>query len=229
MEDDLVQPKGQSVSLEYLLMAEAQDLATGLRIQFLLERLNAYSQAARRQCDRVTETHLAAWRVFREGEPNPEFTRLMRHAVVEAHFYFIIWDAVRKCLDSIRKAGLNLTTPRELIRRYRTTLDAYSRARNHLEHYAERLPGMPKSSWEIVKTESGQRAAGHTASVGGWGFSFEGEHWEITPENADLLVRIVDEFCNGLRQELEPAFWNRLSEKPDEDPHPEVAAQELPK
>ena len=122
----------------------------------------------------------------------------------DAHFYFICWDSVAKALDSLRSNVAVLVTPREVWRRYRTTLANYTRARDHLEHYSERLPLGKRSTWVYESEDSIERVSGDPGAVRlGNVFTLNGEQWDVSLKSAKILKsrwQDPDEgSCGGMR------------------------------
>ena len=179
-----------------MLMSMDGHLADQIRMQLGLERIVTYFRAAERQQSRVDQ-----WLY------DPEIIRTQRTrfpldqgaALCETHFFFICWDSINKAMENLRQNCYGLKTPREVLKKYRSTLEKNSRARDHLEHLTERLPGQPRTDWRgdsnsLTGTVAGVRRDGS--------FVFQGEEWDITEASTHLLRSIVSEFVDGVHAEV---------------------------
>ncbi len=154
----------------------------------------------------------------------------------DAHFYFICWDAVAKELASLRSNKAGLLTPRKVWRKYRKSLERYQEARNHLEHYSERLPMGKHSEWRHGRADDprnrcdlsqdqsayyrcAQFAGGHVETLQGdpgavrlgARFTINGEEWDVSVAIAKILESLWEELVVGLRRETEVRFaaWEK--------------------
>jgi hypothetical protein len=100
----------------------------------------------------------------------------------------------------MRENVYGITAPRFVLKKYRTELAAYQRARNHLEHLPERYPGQTASDWKgdansITGTVAGIRRDGL--------FLFQEEEWDVTETSLATLRALVTEFIALARLEAE--------------------------
>ena len=132
--------------------------------------------------------------------------------VADAHFYFICWDSVANELDSLRSNAAGLTAPREVWRRYRTSLTKYMKARDHLEHYSERLPLGKRSTWMYESDDTIERVAGDPGAVRlGSVFTLNGEEWDVSPKSATILSSLCQDLDEAIRVETDTMFAAWLS------------------
>ena len=129
----------QHVNVNFLLAdaLEEEGSSTWLGINVALSRMEATLEAARRQRRRIT----GAQRRLRgalAGRKSP--TTPLGGIFSDVHFYVICWSRIAKLAGYVRditgwrRVGLT-------VRRYRRDLDQMVEARDHLEHFEERLPG----------------------------------------------------------------------------------------
>ena len=159
--------------------------------------LASYFEAARHQQRRI-QTAMKGQRVWRK----PTRERIFN----EVHFYLICWARIARLAKFIaartkfRKAGL-------VRRRYLTDLEQRREARDHLEHFEDRLPGGPK--------HGKLRVRGDLLNLLGDFLTYGGRKINIGPKSLALLKAMVNEFrmallfdCVG---ELHKADPNRLT------------------
>ena len=121
-------------AIGYLLSANKPDRQDGLRTAIAMSRIYAYLQAARHQV-RLIETY------EKRAVPKKAFySANMIQAFIHVHLYFICWAAIGRMIEAIRLCG-GLKGPNKVWKKYRRALESYSDARDHFEHYEERLPG----------------------------------------------------------------------------------------
>jgi len=124
-----------------------------------MSRIYAYLKAARQQV-RAIEA-LEKW-----ADPEKSsYSSAMIQAFIHAHLYFICWAAIGRMIEVIRR-GSGLEAPNKLWKKYRAVFEQYSDARDHFEHYEERLPGGKRSGTLINPTDYGSLHDG-SFSVGG--------------------------------------------------------------
>ena len=100
-----------------------------------LQQIQSYLRAAKRQQWRIERIRASTHKAMREGRP-----RRGEGLFADVHFYLICWARIDKCACFIR----NATRFKRLglvLRRYRSELKDRRDARDHLEHFEERVPG----------------------------------------------------------------------------------------
>jgi len=189
-------PEESVRNIERMLMSMDGHLADQVRLRFGLERVVEYLYAARMQQRRIDEY------LYTPSESPARASRFPTDrgaALCEAHFYFICWDSIYKVIENLRRTCYGLVTPREVLKRHRPSLEKYRHARDHLEHFPERLPGQKRTDWKgdsnsITGSVAGIRRDGM--------FVFQGEVWDVTQAGVDLLDIIVSEFIAGVLSEV---------------------------
>jgi hypothetical protein len=186
---------------------EAKGLPAKLRFQLALRRIEAYVQAAQVQAARLKAPITAYLKEVAVEDPTsmPEWPGAQLAA--DAHFYFICWDSVAKNLTTLRVNLAGLSTPRKVWRKYREPLERYRSARDHLEHYSERLPMGKHSHWKYEQTEGSEMVRGDPGAVRlGSIFTLNGEEWDVSPAGAAVLESLWEDLIDGLRVETELRF-----------------------
>jgi hypothetical protein len=190
---------------------------TNVRFRLALDRLREYTAMAPVQNAQIWNAQQRAQKAPLEADRMGEALRWFRQCRIEAHFYLICWDAVAKSLDTLRnnRAGLKSPrtvwkkSPRTVWKRHRETLDHYKLARDHMEHWTERLPGEAADQWSKWTSDGSQFIAGNVGIVRlEQTFQFHDQTWDISPANAALLTQIGRELDDELTFEVRP-YQNR--------------------
>lgn len=156
------------------------------RSAIALSRIYAYLTAARQQV-RAIET------LEKKADPKkPSYSSTMIQAFIHAHLYFICWAAIGRMIEVIRRCS-GLEAPNKVWKKYRAELKKYTNARDHFEHYEERLPGGKKSPDLVNPADYGSLHAGL--------FSLGGYRWSVGKESLKNLENIVAELGANLRRE----------------------------
>ena len=148
----------------------------GLGALIALGGLDSYFQAARRQQQRIER----AKRSVLKGPP----TRL-RSLFDEVHFYLICWARIAK-LGRFIAQGTRFRRTGRVLRRYHADLEARVDARNHIEHFEERLPGHPR---RVKLAIPGDLLNMHRDFL-----TYGGKRIDIGPASLRQLRTIVTEF-----------------------------------
>jgi hypothetical protein len=138
--------------------------------------LDSYFQAARRQQHRIER----AQRTVLQGTSNR-----IRSLFDEVHFYLICWARIAKLARFIAQRTRFRRTGR-VLRGYNPALNARVNARDHLEHFEERLPGHPQRVTLRIPADL-LNMHGDFLTYGGAGI-------DIGPASLRLLNTIVTEF-----------------------------------
>jgi len=210
---------------------QGHGLPAKVRFELGLDRVEIYVRAAQIQVARL-DAPVAKYIESIAAEPvtaMPEWPS--GPLIADVHFYFICWDAVAKELSSLRSNKAGLLTPRNVWRKYRKSLERYQEARNHLEHYSERLPMGKHSEWrhgraddpsdrpdqsqdestfyrysysagDQFETLRGDPGAVRLRAL----FTINGEDWDVSIESAKVLESLWEELVEGLRRETEVRF-----------------------
>ena len=197
---------------------EGKGLRARLRFELGLRRIESYVRAATIQVKRI---HSALSEYERLPETADDFGRSLRNSqqlLAEAHFYFICWDAVAKALKSLRNNSARLRTPRQVWQRYHKLLEKYQTARDHLEHFTERLPKGKKEQWNYSSDGAAERIAGNVGVVRLVGvFEFHDGQWDVSLNSVEPLTALWTELEDDIRNETEAAFIDWIEGTPHKD------------
>ena len=193
---------------------EERGLPAKVRFELSLRRIEAYVQAAQVQAGRL-DMPVAAYLKGLTEEPTSMPNWPSAQLVADAHFYFICWDSVAKELESLLLNPAKLSTPRKVWRKYRKSLEWYQRARDHLEHYSERLPMGKHSHWKHELNDTSETVRGDPGAVRlGAIFTLNGEEWDVSPQGAKVLESVWQDLIEGVRDETEARFAAWLNGEP---------------
>lgn len=189
-----------------MLLMAIKDGKAHLRIELALRRLDRYEAMAKPQNERIWEAHRLAEEPLENAGTYEDRKRHLwwERSWIEAHFYFICWDAIGKAIDVLRNKKNGLRSPTLVWKTHRYELEMYREARDHLEHWTERLPGEKNDKWGSVTSGGSTTLSGNMGHVRlEKTFTFrdrEGNDKEIPigPETAELLLAI----CKRLKEEL---------------------------
>ena len=160
------------------LMFSGRSPEASKRSAIALSRIYAYLKAARQQVREIEALEKKA------DHKNPSYSSTMIQAFIHAHLYFICWAAIGRMIEVIRRYS-GLEDPNNVWKKYRAELKQYIDARDHFEHYEERLPGGKKSAGLINPSDYGNLRHG-------W-FSLGGYQWDVSKESLKKLENIVAE------------------------------------
>lgn len=106
----------------------------------------------------------------------------------EIHFYFTCWDAIHSRIKLLHlKSGFEIISL--VYKKHRAELKRYSDARDHLEHYIERLPG---GSHKLP-------VPGDLGNLHGDLYSLGGERWDVSRKSLRRLENIVCDLRKAVR------------------------------
>lgn len=113
-----------------------------------------------------------------------------RQAFVDLHSYFTCWRQVHAMLAVIQ-ASVPSDAVKAVYRAHRPTLQRYREARDHVEHFDERLRGTRKGKplsapWDLGNLSNSE-------------YTFNAERWDVSPASLNLLRTIVGEFDAALK------------------------------
>ncbi len=107
-------------------------------------------------------------------------------------------------VEVIRRCS-RLEAPNEISRKYRSALESYRKARDHFEHYEERLPGGKISQKLPNPSDYGNLQNGY--------FSIGGYRWDVSEGSLKRLNSNVAELSAGISQEGTGRLKARLVSK----------------
>ncbi len=181
-----------------LLLSTNPDRTAGLRSAIAMSRIHAYLRAAHQLVLMIAKFKAKA------TPPRPSYSANMIQAFIYAHLYFICWAAIGRMIDLIRR-GSRLEAPNTVYKRYRMILESYANARDHFEHYEERLPGGGKSP-ELLNPADYGNLQGGSFSVGGY-------RWDVTEASLKKLETIVADLSAKICEEGLEKTKKRLAAK----------------
>jgi hypothetical protein len=138
--------------------------------------INSFYIAAKRQQRRIAR----ARRILKK-EPTGD---TLQGIFADVHFYVICWTRIAK-LARFLSARLRFRRVGLVLRRYYQDLETMIKARDHLEHFEERLPGGPKQT--LLKQPN------DLFNIIGNDMTFGGERFGIGPESFASLKAFVSE------------------------------------
>lgn len=177
----------KELTIGLLLSTKSSDPQAGKRTAIAMSRIYAYLGAARKQVRAIAALDVKA------DPKKPSYSSTMIQAFIHVHLYFICWAAIGRMIEVIKRCS-GLEAPNRGWKEYRTTLERYTEARNHFEHYEERLPGGKKSA-DLVNP--GDYGSLHH----GW-FSLGGYRLDVSQESLRRLENIVTELDENIRREV---------------------------
>jgi hypothetical protein len=163
-----------SDALRAALAVLKPDHGVGALLAF--DGLQSYFDAAKRQQRRI-ERARAALLKRTVGRTRPLFD--------EVHFYLICWARIAK-LGRFIAHETRFARASRVLRRYHGGLTERIRARDHLEHFEERLPGGRRHHLLAIP--------GDLLNLHGEFLSFGGQRVDIGPRSIRLLAAMVNEF-----------------------------------
>lgn len=152
----------------------------GFGVLIALGGVDSYCQAAKRQQHRIERAKATVPK--RLLRPN-------RSMFDEVHFYLICWARIAKLSRFITQTTRFRRSGR-VLRRYRPDFNARVDARDHLEHFEERLPGHPRRMTLAIPSD--------LLNMHGDFFTYGGKRVDIGPASLRLLNTIVTEFRTAI-------------------------------
>lgn len=174
----LVRELEVSEVLRDALIATKHSATYGPVIAFMT--LESYHDAARREQRRMTRARTADWKCAKPRRGS---------LFADIHFYLIIWSRIAKLARFIanqtqfRRTGL-------VLRRYDAELKEKIDARDHLEHFEERLPGGSRQ-WKLEVPNDLLNMTNDFLTYGG-------RKLDVGPTSLRLLTTIINEFRTAL-------------------------------
>ena len=170
-----------------LLISTNPDGTANLRAAIAMSRIYACLEAARTQVRAIEALE-------KKADPKkPSYSSAMIQAFIQVHLYFICWAAIGRMIEVIRRCS-GLEAPSRVWKKYRAELKRYAEARDHFEHYEERLPGGKISEKLINPGDYGSLRNGY--------FSLGGFKWDISPRSVRNLNLIIEELAREILSEL---------------------------
>lgn len=203
--------RGESVPIPYdaatLLHWTVTDRQYGVRCSAAMRRINDYLVGARNQSRRIKRSIERVDRIASDTEKfgisRSSWHAALRQAFIDIHFYFVCWDTIRKMIELLKDRS-DFRAVREVYKCHRRILKHYGEARNHLEHYKERLEGRKKSEnlanpWDMGNLE-------------GYVYTLNREKYDVGPDSLKQLEKIVSKLNQKILQEAIPKYQKILEE-----------------
>src|SRR6185436_2721524 len=212
-----------------MLRQVVENQETALRLVLALRQIRLYEAIAKRQNKRIwdaqrraqntldqsiqaqdrAKTTLRKVGLYKSGTSRME--RWFAISNAEAHFYLISWDAVGKLMEALKANGNGFNSLDKMWRVHHATFKQYKDARDHLEHWVERLPGKANSAWKMSQSDGFKQFLGNMGRVrieGVFTFREKGldKEVDISPASADLLEKICSQLRNDLTAEVRSLF-----------------------
>ncbi len=168
-----------SEALRAALTAASDDPAAD-RPVIALYQIQSYLGAAKRQQRRIERIRASTQKAMREGRP-PRGEGLF----ADVHFYLICWARIDKSACFIRNATRFKRVGR-VLRRYQSQLKARRDARDHLEHFEDRLPGGRNQRKLAVSND--------LLNMTNEFLTYGGRKLDVGPNSIRLLKEIVGKF-----------------------------------
>jgi hypothetical protein len=151
----------------------------GMYITMLLAGIYSHLDGARTQVERISQ-NLEIYKSQADG-----WERAISQAHCDVHFYFICWHSIFQRIVLLKDSS-RLATPRKIYRRYRKDLEHYEEARDHEEHFPERLFGKKNKKGESLARP------GLLGSLDSCGmYYFGGDSYDVSIQSLKLLEEIV--------------------------------------
>jgi hypothetical protein len=166
----------------------------GIAVDAALLRVEAYKCGGELQLRRALATRedvlrlALTWNPIGETRDEPEWAERQRQMFVEIHLYFVCWANVYRLMKfAVQSTGLG----RDAWSRHHAVLRRATDAREHLEHFEERLPGgrrVPPNPTDLTNMRDER-------------FTLGGHEWELTEAATDDLIRATKAILDGVHEE----------------------------
>lgn len=195
-----------NLETETLLHWTVTDPKKASRCYIAMGRINKYLVGAQIQMDRI-------WKGLdkvKEGlgkvkEGSEDFKDSLPQAFCDIHFYFICWDTILKMMEVLKRCS-DYSSVTKVWKKHRKIMESYRDARDHLEHYDERLTGGKR---DLPKP-------GDLGNIKGINFTLGGNRWNIGPGSLRHLEKIVAELNAAVRAEGIPKYQEKIARRKEE-------------
>jgi hypothetical protein len=150
-----------------------------------LSALESYFDAAKRQQRRIERAKASIDKAFLRAPGVKRGTNLF----YDVHFYLISWAQIAKLARFIQETT-RFSRVGLVLRRFRPDLQDRIDARDHFEHFEERLPG-GKNQNKLANPNDLRNMVNQYLTYGG-------RRLDIGPDSIRLLKTIQDEFCTAI-------------------------------
>ena len=150
-----------------------------------LASIESYFAAAKHQQRRIARARASIHRSFSSAKK----VRPGKNLFSDVHFYLIAWARIEKLAQFIRKQT-RFSRIGLVLKRYHTDLKNRIDARDHLEHFEDRLPGGKRRSKLAVPND--------LLGMVNQYVTFGGRRLDIGPESIRLLKAFRDEFLTAV-------------------------------
>lgn len=150
-----------------------------------LSSIESYFNAAKRQQRRIERAKASIHKSFL----HPTGVNRGKNLFGDVHFYLIAWARIAKLARFIQETT-RFSRTGVVLRRFHTEMKDHIDARDHLEHFEERLPGGKKQSKLAVPNDLLNMANQY--------LTYGGRRIDIGPDSIRLLKTIHDEFFTAI-------------------------------
>lgn len=161
-----------------------------------MDQINKYLVGARtqirrikRSVEKIDQSHSD---MMKPGLSPTSWQAALEQAFLDIHYYFVCWDAARKMIEFL-KTHSGFKAVGEVYKHHRRVLERYGDARDHLEHYDERLCGRKKKENLAVPSDMG--------NLHGYVYTLGGERYDAGPDSLKKLERIVSDLNGKICEE----------------------------
>lgn len=189
-----------------LLHWTVTDRKYGVRCAVAMNRINNYLVGARNQVRRIKRSIEKLDRSDSDMmNPGISHTwqRALRQTFMDVHFYFVCWDTIGKMIEFL-KAHSGFKAVGDVHKCHRRVLKRYGDARDHLEHYNERLQGRKKKENLAIPSDMG--------NLHGFVYTLGGERYDAGPDSLKQLEKIVLVLNQKVLEEAIPKYQKILEE-----------------
>lgn len=157
--------------------------------------INKYLFGARIQVQRIGRSlktlQRSESRIMEQGITGA-WHRAMTQCMLDIHFYFTCWNTIQKMMELLKSIS-GFKSVGEVYKRHRWVLEHYGEARDHMEHYEERLPGGKRNRTLSNPSDLGNLSPSE--------YSLGGNKWNITATSLGQLEEIVSQLNENMKKE----------------------------
>jgi hypothetical protein len=207
--------------IEMMLMDVMENKEAAIALVLALRNIGLYEAIAKRQNKRIWEAQHRANKAFDHSVQSQrgarttsskgalyeagrsKMDRWFAISNAEAHFYLISWDAVGKLIKFLKSNGHSFSTLDRIWRVHHATFEKYKDARDHLEHWVERLPGENKNTWKVSNMDRHTQFSGNMGRVRVEGvFTFRETDGDKEVDISSASAELLENICSQLRSDL---------------------------
>jgi len=127
---------------------------------------------------------------------NPRESTSWRKALtsvfLDVHYYFVCWNTIYKMILFLKNRS-RFKAVNDVYKCHKSVLEKYGEARDHLEHYGDRIEGRKKNRPLTVPSDMG--------NLHGYVYTLGGEKYDAGPDSLRKLKKIVSDLNSKIREE----------------------------